>query len=107
MERRLAQVQILLLKKIQLPICRGRIFSTDLGLKNTGCRPCRHKVGQLLCYVLPGFNSDITVSGQPFHVQTEDWGFEQRLVVTKIFSRGAVIKSFKTSYSDQIGRAHV
>ena len=50
--------------------------------------------------MLRGFNSDITVLGQPYHVQTEDWGYEQRLVVTKVFSGGAVIKSFKTSYSD-------
>jgi hypothetical protein len=45
-----------------------------------------------------GFNSDVTVRGQKFHVQTEDWGQKNPFVVSRIFSNGAVIKTIKTSY---------
>ena len=45
-----------------------------------------------------GFNSDVNVRGLSFHVQTEDWGKEQAVIVTKVFRNGAVIKSVKTPY---------
>ena len=50
----------------------------------------------------PGLNSDIQVSGKTFHVQTEDWGRENPFIVTQIFSHGAVVKSYKTHYSEII-----
>lgn len=45
-----------------------------------------------------GFNSDVTVRGQKFHVQTEDWGLRNPFLVSRIFCNGAVIKTVKTSY---------
>lgn len=45
-----------------------------------------------------GFNSDITVRGQKFHIQTEDWGVQNPYVVSRIFSNGAVLKTIKTPY---------
>lgn len=45
-----------------------------------------------------GFNSDVTVRGQKFHVQTEDWGRHNPFVVSRIFSNGAVVKTVKTPY---------
>ncbi|MBK9324520.1 MAG: hypothetical protein IPM97_16520 [Bdellovibrionaceae bacterium] len=45
-----------------------------------------------------GFNSDVTVRGQKFHVQTEDWGKRNPFLVSRIFCNGAVIKTIKTSY---------
>lgn len=45
-----------------------------------------------------GLNSDIQIEGRDFHIQTEDWGWENPFIVTKIFSRGAVIKSYKVPY---------
>jgi hypothetical protein len=45
-----------------------------------------------------GFNSDVTVRGQKFHIQTEDWGRRNPFVVSRIFCNGAVIKTIKTSY---------
>jgi hypothetical protein len=45
-----------------------------------------------------GFNSDITVRGQKFHVQTEDWGARNPFLVSRIFCNGAVIKTVKTPY---------
>ncbi len=47
-----------------------------------------------------GFNSDLTVRGAVYHIQTEDWGFENPYLVTRVFLSGAVIDSVKTPYSD-------
>ncbi len=45
-----------------------------------------------------GFNSDITVRGSKYHIQTEDWGFSNPFVVSRIFVNGAVLKTIKTPY---------
>lgn len=47
-----------------------------------------------------GYNSDISINGDLFHIQTEDWGVESHVLVTRIFKNGAVIKSYKTSYEE-------
>lgn len=47
-----------------------------------------------------GFNSDITVDGIVFHVQTEDWGRDNPFLVSRIFRNGAVLKSIKTPYTE-------
>lgn len=47
-----------------------------------------------------GFNSDITVRGQKYHIQTEDWGQANPFVVSRIFCNGAVMKTIKTPYSN-------
>ncbi|KYG68832.1 hypothetical protein AZI87_06275 [Bdellovibrio bacteriovorus] len=48
--------------------------------------------------VQKGFNSDITVRGQKYHVQTEDWGLQNPFLVSRIFCNGAVMKTIKTPY---------
>lgn len=53
-----------------------------------------------------GFNSDLMVGGQHYHVQTEDWGEEKRLIVTSVFKQGAVIRTIKTPYSEILPNAH-
>jgi len=45
-----------------------------------------------------GFNSDITVRGQKYHIQTEDWGRQNPFLVSRIFCNGAVMKTIKTPY---------
>lgn len=45
-----------------------------------------------------GFNSDISVRGQKYHIQTEDWGKLNPFLVSRIFCNGAVMKTIKTSY---------
>ncbi len=45
-----------------------------------------------------GFNTDIQYQGQDYHLQTEDWGLENPFLVSRIFTKGAVVKSIKTSY---------
>lgn len=46
-----------------------------------------------------GFNSDITVRGQKYHIQTEDWGTQNPFVVSRVFCNGAVLKTIKTPYN--------
>lgn len=48
--------------------------------------------------VQKGFNSDITVRGQKYHIQTEDWGSQNPFLVSRIFCNGAVLKTIKTPY---------
>ncbi len=45
-----------------------------------------------------GFNSDITVRGQKYHIQTEDWGAQNPFLVSRIFCNGAVIKTIKVPH---------
>lgn len=54
-----------------------------------------------------GFNSDINVRGQKYHVQTEDWGRQNPFLVSRIFCNGAVMKTIKTPYDTvaQMGSA--
>lgn len=49
-----------------------------------------------------GFNSDITVRGKSYHVQTEDWGSENPFLVSRIFANGAVLKTIKVSYVEAL-----
>lgn len=46
-----------------------------------------------------GHNSDITVRGQKYHIQTEDWGKQNPYVVSRVFCNGAVLKTIKTPYN--------
>lgn len=52
-----------------------------------------------------GFNTDISVEGSRYHVQTEDWGHANPFLVTRIFRDGAVIKSIKTPYREILERS--
>jgi hypothetical protein len=49
-----------------------------------------------------GFNSDIQVRGQNYHVQTEDWGSENPFLVSRIFRNGAVLKTIKSSREEAL-----
>lgn len=49
-----------------------------------------------------GFNSDITVRGKSYHVQTEDWGKDNPFLVSRIFSNGAVLKTIKVSHTEAL-----
>lgn len=50
--------------------------------------------------MLKGFNSDIQVRGQKYHIQTEDWGIHNPYIVSRVFSNGAVLKTIKTPYAE-------
>ena len=49
-----------------------------------------------------GFNSDITVKGKLYHIQTEDWGQQNPFIVSRVFCSGAVLKTVKTSYDEAL-----
>lgn len=55
--------------------------------------------------VQKGFNSDIVVRGQKYHVQTEDWGVQNPYIVSRVFVNGAVLKTIKTAYGSVLGHA--
>lgn len=57
--------------------------------------------------MLRGHNSDINVKGRSYHVQTEDWGEQNPFLVSRIFSNGAVLKTYKIPYEQALKAASV
>ena len=45
-----------------------------------------------------GFNSNVQHEGTDYHVQTEDWGLEKQMIVTRVFNGGAVLKTVRIPY---------
>lgn len=45
-----------------------------------------------------GENSDLFINGHKVHIQTEDWGPEQQVLVSRVFKNGSVHKTFKLQY---------
>lgn len=45
-----------------------------------------------------GENSDLFIKGHNIHIQTEDWGPEQAVLVSRVFKNGSVHKTFKLAY---------
>ena len=56
--------------------------------------------------MVKGFNSDILIQGQVFHIQSEDWGAEKKFLMTTVFKNGAVIKRLKLDYAEVLAHAH-
>ena len=54
-----------------------------------------------------GLNSDISLRGVTYHVQTEDWGPENPFLVSRVFRNGAVVKSVKTPRQEALLRGSV
>jgi ketol-acid reductoisomerase len=52
--------------------------------------------------MLSGVNVDIEFQGKTYHVQTEDGGLENPVIVTTLFEGGAILASRKTSYADRL-----
>lgn len=48
--------------------------------------------------MVAGINSDIECNGQRYHIQTEDGGLNNPMILTRVFRGGIVIASKKTSY---------
>ena len=53
--------------------------------------------------VLPGFNTDFKYKGLVYHVQTEDGGTDNPVIVSLIYRGGRILASKKTSYAHLIG----
>ena len=54
--------------------------------------------------MLPGFNTDFKYRGETYHIQTEDNGLANPVVVTLLYHKGAILASRRTSYRDLAGR---
>ena len=52
--------------------------------------------------MLTGFNTDIEHAGVVYHVQTEDKGVETPLILTLVYSGGAILASKRSPYDDLI-----
>jgi len=50
--------------------------------------------------MLTGFNTDFKYKGVVYHVQTEDNGKNNPVIVTLLYKGGAILASKKTSYAD-------
>lgn len=48
--------------------------------------------------IVKGENSDLYINGHKIHVQTEDWGPDKRVLVSRVFKNGSVHKTFKLHY---------
>jgi hypothetical protein len=52
--------------------------------------------------MVKGHNSDLTVRGKKYHVQTEDWGDANPYLVSRVFCNGAVVKTYKVPHSEAL-----
>ncbi|MBI5191004.1 MAG: hypothetical protein HZA22_10040 [Nitrospirae bacterium] len=50
--------------------------------------------------MITGFNTDFKYKGVVYHVQTEDNGIANPMIVTLLYQGGAILGSIKTSYAD-------
>lgn len=53
--------------------------------------------------MIPGFNTNIDVNGEGYHVQTEDLGRGNPFILTLVYRAGAIITRIKTNYRDLLG----
>lgn len=52
--------------------------------------------------MLVGYNTNISYKERTYHIQTEDSGKSNPVIVTLLYSQGAILASKKTSYTDFI-----
>ena len=53
--------------------------------------------------MLTGYNTDIKHSGIVYHVQTEDGGVDNPMIVSLVYQGGRILASRKTSYAQLLG----
>lgn len=49
--------------------------------------------------MLVGYNDNITFNGKVYHVQTEDSGMKNPVIITLLYYKGTILGSKKTEYS--------
>lgn len=54
--------------------------------------------------MVPGFNTDFKYRGETYHIQTEDNGVANPVVVTLLYHKGAILASRRTSYRELAGK---
>ncbi len=47
-----------------------------------------------------GLNSDVSIEGFRYHLQTEDWGTDNPFLVSRIYKEGQVVQTVKRSYRE-------
>ena len=52
--------------------------------------------------MITGFNSDIEYGGKVFHVQTEEKGLDNPVVLTLVYCGGEIVTSIEASYADLV-----
>ncbi|MBI4679835.1 MAG: hypothetical protein HY753_01140 [Nitrospirae bacterium] len=52
--------------------------------------------------MLVGYNTNISYKNNVYHIQTEDSGLENPIIVTLLYSKGAILASKKTGYSHML-----
>ena len=57
--------------------------------------------------MLPGFNHNLRHLGKIYHVQTEDLGASNPVVVTQLFLVGNVLATLRTEYRDLLEQVDV
>ena len=55
--------------------------------------------------MVPGFNTDFKYRGETYHVQTEDNGVANPVVVTLLYHKGAILASRRTPYHELVGKS--
>ena len=53
--------------------------------------------------MVPGYNTDFKYRGETYHVQTEDNGVGNPVVVTLLYHKGAILASRRTPYHELVG----
>lgn len=53
-----------------------------------------------------GENSDLFINGHKIHIQTEDWGTEKKVLMSRVFKNGSVYKTFRLTY-DKINQVEI
>lgn len=53
--------------------------------------------------VITGFNTDIEFEGVTYHVQTEDKGLSNAIIMSLVYDRGTILASKRVSYDDLLG----
>jgi len=57
--------------------------------------------------MLVGYNNNVTYKGKVYHVQTEDSGLNNPIIVTLLYFKGTILASKKTNYSHLIGHKDI
>lgn len=54
--------------------------------------------------MVPGFNTDFKYRGETYHIQTEDNGRSNPVVVSLLYHKGAILASRRTPYGELAGK---
>jgi hypothetical protein len=54
--------------------------------------------------VITGYNTDVEFDGIVYHVQTEDKGLDAPVILSLVYSGGAILASKRSSYDDLVAR---